>query len=154
MTSRFILVSHRGPYRLRVTPQGPRRERSIGGLATSLLPLIEELGGVWVTSGESTGRFMMPPRKPKFTLHYLELTPEQRQGFYYGLSNNALWPLCHSFLGRVRYDLSEWHTYEEVNRDFAEAALAEYAAGDVFWVHDYQMARVPHFIREKQPQAR
>ncbi len=154
MTSRFILVSHRGPYRLRQTPQGVRRERSIGGLATTLLPLIQQLGGVWVTSGESAGRYQMPPRKPRFTLRYLSLTPDQRQGFYYGLSNNALWPLCHSFLGRVRYDPSEWKLYEEVNRDFAEATLAEWTDGDVIWVHDYQMARVPHFIRAAQPHAR
>ncbi len=83
MTPRFILVSHRGPYRLRTTTQGIRRERSIGGLATSLLPLIEQLGGVWITSGEPAGRYMMPPRKPRFALRYLSLTPEQRQGFYY-----------------------------------------------------------------------
>jgi alpha,alpha-trehalose-phosphate synthase [UDP-forming] len=154
MIPRFILVSHRGPYRLRQTPQGVRRERSIGGLATSLLPLIEQLGGVWITSGESAGRYMMPPRKPRFTLRYLSLTPEQRQGFYYGLSNNALWPLCHSFLGRVRYDLGEWNLYEEVNRDFAEAALAEAVDGDIFWVHDYQLARVPHYIRGARDAAR
>src|SRR5512142_3087938 len=70
MTARYILVSHRGPYRLRLTPQGVRRERSIGGLATSLLPLMEQLGGVWITSGESTGTYTMPPRRPKFTLRY------------------------------------------------------------------------------------
>lgn len=154
MTGRFILVSHRGPYRLRTTPQGVRRERAIGGLATALLPLIEQLGGVWVTSGESTGRYMMPPRRPRFALRYLALSPEQRQGFYYGLANNALWPLCHSFLGRVRYELDEWNLYEEVNRDFAEAALAEWTEGDIIWVHDYQMARVPHYIRARQPGVR
>ena len=154
MTPRFIVVSQRGPYRLRQTPQGVHRERSIGGLATTLLPLIQQLGGVWVTSGDSAGRYQMPPRRPRYTLHYLSLTPDQRQGFYYGLSNNALWPLCHSFLGRVRYDLAEWKIYEEVNRDFAEVALTEWSEGDIFWVHDYQMARVPHYIRAAQPGAR
>ena len=149
-----MLISHRGPYRLRMTPQGVRRERTIGGLATSLLPVMEQLGGVWITSGESTGNFMMPPRKPLYTLRYLSLTPEQRQGFYYGLSNNALWPLCHSFLGRVRYDLEEWNVYEEVNREFARAALDEAGPEDVIWVHDYQLARVPHFIRAERPKAR
>src|SRR5512143_3885792 len=154
MTRRFVLISHRGPYRLRMTPQGVRRERTIGGLATSLLPVMEQLGGVWITSGESTGNYMMPPRKPLYTLRYLSLTPEQRQGFYYGLSNNALWPLCHSFLGRVRYDLEEWNVYEEVNREFARAALDEAGSEDVIWVHDYQLARVPHFIRAERPKAR
>jgi trehalose 6-phosphate synthase/phosphatase len=154
MTPRFVLVSHRGPYRLRKTPQGVRRERTIGGLATSLLPLIEQLGGVWITSGESAGRYEVPPRKPRYALRYLALTPEQRQGFYYGLSNNALWPLCHSFLGRVHYELAEWNVYEEVNAEFARAALEEAAEDDVIWVHDYQMARVPHFIRTARPHSR
>ncbi len=149
----FVLVSHRGPYRLRTTPQGVRRERSIGGLATSMLPLIEELGGVWVTSGDTAGRYQMPPRKPRFTLRYLPLTPEERKGFYYGLSNDALWPLCHSFLGRVRYDLSEWNIYEQVNAEFAQAALEEASPEDVIWVQDYQMARVPYFIRNQRPSA-
>lgn len=154
MTPAFVLVSHRGPYRLRKTPQGVRRERTIGGLATSLLPLIEQLGGVWITTGESTGRYLVPPRKPRYALHYLTLSPEQRQGFYYGLSNNALWPLCHSFLGRVHYDLAEWKVYEEVNAEFARAALEEAGEDDIIWVHDYQMARVPHYIREQRPNAK
>lgn len=151
---RFVLVSHRGPYRLRKSPQGVRRERSIGGLATTLLPLIEHLGGAWITSGESAGEYPMPPRKPRYSLRYLQLTPEEREGFYYGLSNNALWPLCHSFLGRVHYDLAEWTVYDQVNSDFARAALEEAQEGDVIWVHDYQMARVPHYIRLKRPSAR
>ena len=154
MSRRFVLVSHRGPYRLRATPQGPRRERTIGGLATALLPLIERLGGVWITSGEPAGRFMMPPRKPRYALRYLSLTSDERQGFYNGLSNNGLWPLCHSFLGRVHYSLEEWKVYERVNREFAAAALEEVQDGDVIWVHDYQMSRVPYFVREKRPSAR
>jgi trehalose 6-phosphate synthase/phosphatase len=154
MSRGFVMVSHRGPYRLRKTAQGVRRERSIGGLATSVVPLMEQLGGVWVTAGESAGRFLMPPRKPKYTLRYVSLTPEEQQGFYYGLSNNALWPLCHSFLGRVRYDLDEWNMYEQVNREFAQVALDEAAEDDVIWVHDYQLARVPYFVRAGRPGAR
>src|SRR5512140_824085 len=130
MNQRFVLVSHRGPYRLRSTPQGIRRERSIGGLATALLPLIQRLGGVWITSGDPEGRYSMPRRKPRYTLRYISLSEDQRQGFYNGLSNNALWPLCHSFLGRVRYSLDEWQVYEGVNIEFANAAVDEMEAGD------------------------
>lgn len=151
---RFIIVSHRGPYRLRTTPEGVKRERTIGGLATALLPLVEQVGGVWITSGETAGKYDLPPRKPRFELRYLTLTPEQKLKFYYGLSNNALWPLCHSFLGRVHYDVTEWDVYEQVNSEFAQAALAEAAEGDIIWVHDYQMARVPFFIRKESAAAR
>ena len=150
---RLILVSHRGPYKLRPTPEGIKRERTIGGLATALLPLIERIGGVWITSGEPAGRYRMPTRKPIFELIYLSLTPEQKQKFYYGLSNNALWPLCHSFLGRVHYDMSEWQVYEQVNAEFAKAAVREAKEQDTYWVQDYQMARAPFFIREKNPAA-
>ncbi len=152
--SRLVLVSHRGPYVLRPTARGVKRERTIGGLAVALLPLVEKIGGVWITSGESAGRYMMPPRKPRFELRYLPLTAEQKQGFYYGLSNNALWPLCHSFLGRVHYDLAEWNMYEQVNSEFARAALEEADEADLIWVHDYQMARVPFFIRERRSLSR
>jgi trehalose 6-phosphate synthase/phosphatase len=152
--SRIILVSHRGPYKLRPTPEGIKRERTIGGLATALLPLVERIGGVWITSGEPAGRYRMPPRRPTFDLIYLSLTSEQKQKFYYGLSNNALWPLCHSFLGRVHYDMSEWEVYEQVNVQFAQAALEEARNQDIFWVHDYHLARVPYYIREQNPAAR
>jgi trehalose 6-phosphate synthase len=126
----------------------------VGGLATSLLPLIDQLGGVWITSGESAGTYEMPPRKPRYSLRYLRLTPEEREGFYDGLSNNALWPLCHSFLGRVHYDPAEWLIYDQVNAEFSRAALEEAQEDDVIWVHDYQMARVPHYIRLKKPSAK
>jgi trehalose 6-phosphate synthase len=74
--------------------------------------------------------------------------------FYQGFSNGALWPLCHYFLGRVRYDRAEWQMYEQVNRLFAQAALEEAGDDDLIWVHDYQLARVPVFIREQRPAAR
>ncbi|HEX9331134.1 MAG TPA: trehalose-6-phosphate synthase, partial [Anaerolineales bacterium] len=153
-SSRLILVSHRGPYKLDVTSQDIKPKRTVGGLATALLPLMQRMGGVWITSGDPTGRYAMPPRQPRFDLRHLSLTAEQKQKFYYGLSNNALWPLCHSFLGQVHYDLEEWQVYEQVNQEFAQAALEEVSGNDIIWVHDYQMARAPYFIRQKKPSAK
>jgi len=153
-SSRLILVSHRGPYKLGVTSQDIKPKRTVGGLATALLPLMQRMGGVWITSGDPTGRYAMPPLQPRFDLRHLSLTAEQKQKFYYGLSNNALWPLCHSFLGQVHYDLEEWQVYEQVNQEFAQAALEEVSGNDIIWVHDYQMARAPYFIRQKKPSAK
>src|SRR5579859_999798 len=151
---RLVLVSNRGPYRLVVSPHGLRRQRTIGGLVTSVLPMMEQFGGVWVAWGEPEGRYSLPPQKPRFDLRYLSLTPEEVQGYYVGFSNRALWPVCHSFLGRVHYDPADWQVYEVVNRRFAEAALAESGEGDVIWVHDYQLARVPLHLRQARPSAR
>ncbi len=152
--ARLVLVSNRGPFRLVASPHGMRRQRTVGGLVTSLLPMMEERGGVWVAWGEPEGKYSVPPRQPRFDLHYLALTPQQVHSYYVGFSNNALWPLCHSFLGRVHYDPGEWRVYEQVNQHFAEAALAVAGEGDVIWVQDYQLARVPLFLRQARPEAR
>lgn len=153
-SSRLIVVSNRGPYRISTGPHGIKYERTVGGLVTSLLPMLEQAGGEWIAWGEPAGRYALPLRKPKFELRHISLTDTQVRGFYHGLSNSALWPLCHYFLGRVRYDLAEWQIYEQVNQQFAQATLGDAGQGDTIWVHDYQLARVPHFIRQQRPSAR
>jgi trehalose 6-phosphate synthase/phosphatase len=153
-TQRLVVVSNRGPYRLHVTKQRLRREKTIGGLVTSVLPMLEKLGGVWIAWGEPEGRHSNAPGRPPFTLRHIRLTPEQVQGYYYGVSNSALWPLCHSFLGRVHYDNAEWQVYDQVNRLFAQAALEEANDDDLIWVHDYHLARVPYYVRQARPSAR
>ncbi|MCL4489051.1 MAG: trehalose-6-phosphate synthase [Chloroflexi bacterium] len=152
--SRLVVVSARGPYRQRVTKHGLRWEKTVGGLVTAVLPVLQRLGGAWIAWGEPEGHHTNLPSGASFDLRYLELTPKQTDGFYYGFSNSALWPLCHYFLGRVHYDREQWAVYEEVNRMFAEAALEESKENDILWVHDYQLARVPEYIRRGRPTAR
>jgi len=151
--SRLVVVSSRGPYRISKSLHSIKYERTVGGLVTSLLPMLEQLGGEWIAWGEPAGRYALPIRKPRFDLRYLSLTPEQVRGFYHGFSNSALWPLCHYFLGRVRYDLAEWQMYEQVNQLFAQVVLEDAGEDDIIWVHDYQLARVPYFIRQQRPSA-
>jgi trehalose 6-phosphate synthase len=151
---RLIVVSNRGPYDLRATQRGLKREKSVGGLVTSVLPMLEMLGGVWIAWGEPVGRYPGSSKQPSFELRYIPLTPDQVEGYYHGLANNALWPLCHYFLDRVHYDDIQWQTYEQVNLQFAQAALEEARSDDVIWVHDYHLARVPHYLRQEQPSAR
>lgn len=151
---RLIVVSNRGPYRLHVTRRGLKREKTIGGLVTSILPMLERLGGTWIAWGEPVGRYAIPPAKPRFQLRYIELNPQQVMRYYHGLSNNALWPLCHYFMGRIRYDRADWEGYEEVNHYFAQTVLEEARPDDTIWVHDYQLTRVPFYIRQERPSAR
>jgi hypothetical protein len=151
---RLIVVSNRGPYHLRVTPSGLKREKTVGGLVSSMLPVLKKLGGVWVAWGDPVGCYPGSSRRSSFDLRYISLTPDQIAGYYNGLANNALWPLCHYFLDRVHYDDAQWQTYEEVNQQFARAALDEAQSDDVIWVHDYHLARVPYYVRREQPSMR
>lgn len=154
MPFRLVVVSNRGPYHLRLTKRGITRERTVGGLVTSILPMVEMFGGLWIASGEPEGRFPGTPGPRAFDLRYITLTADQIKGYYHGLSNSALWPLCHYFLGNVRYDGGQWQMYEQVNRQFADAVLQETNGRDVVWVHDYHFALVPRFLRDKKANAR
>ena len=145
---RLVIMSNRGPYHIRVTKQGIKREKTVGGLVTSILPMVERFGGVWIAWGDPEGRYPSSNKQLNFDLRYISLTPEEFKGYYLGLANNALWPLCHYFLGRVHYNNSQWQMYEQVNRKFAQVALEESQVGDLIWVHDYHLARVPHFLRQ------
>ena len=147
---RLIIMSNRGPYHIHMTKQGIKREKTVGGLVTSILPMVERSGGVWIAWGDPAGRYPSSNKQLNFDLRYIGLTPEEFKGYYLGLANSALWPLCHYFLGRVHYDNSQWQMYEQVNRKFAQVALEEAQAGDLIWVHDYHLARVPHHLRQAQ----
>jgi trehalose 6-phosphate synthase len=75
--------------------------------------------------------------------------PEQLQTAYYnGLSNQALWPLCHNVYQRPAFRTSDWHAYREVNRLFADQVLDE--IGDtpaVVFIQDYHLALLPRMLR-------
>jgi hypothetical protein len=59
---RMIIASNRGPYHLHLTKQGLKREKTIGGLVTSILPMIEQVGGSWIAWGEPAGRYSGPAK--------------------------------------------------------------------------------------------
>lgn len=89
-----------------------------------------------------------------YTLYRIRLSERELMGFYYGFANQALWPLCHYFLSRVRYLKDHWQAYQAVNRKFAEKVIEIYQPGDLIWVQDYQLALVPQLLRQALPGAR
>jgi trehalose 6-phosphate synthase/phosphatase len=74
--------------------------------------------------------------------------------FYEQISNAVLWPICHDRVDRLPIYVDGWDVYERVNARFADAVVAHYQPGDVVWVHDYQLLRVPLLLRERIPDAR
>ena len=62
-------------------------------------------------TSDSRGRLNVPPDKPSYTLRRIWLTKEEEQGYYYGFSNRALWPLCHIAYTRPIFDAADWEQY-------------------------------------------
>ena len=90
--------------------------------------------GMWIAQSstgtdmkvlDSRGCIQVPPEDPAYTLKRLSLSREDNKGFYYGLSNEGIWPLCHIAHTRPIFRSEDWQAYERANRRFADALLEE-----------------------------
>ncbi len=153
----LVLVANRAP--VRQTPSG--WVPSLGGLASALLPVLEDRGGAWVSMqppGEDTPLSQTyPADQPAFTIRRVPLEAAEYAAFYEGMANRVLWPLSHYLLEHVEPDRSFRDAYRAVNRRFAHAALDIARASTevpTFWIQDYHMMLVPETIRVSRPDAR
>jgi trehalose 6-phosphate synthase len=129
-------------------------ELSPGGLVTALRPVMAAHPGAWV--GWDGGSKGMPARLPDSEVRLLPvgLSAAQVRDYYRGFANATMWPLLHNAIEKPRFERAWWRSYTEVNRVFADRAMAavdEYPDG-IIWVHDYHLMLVPELIRNRRPQ--
>jgi trehalose 6-phosphate synthase len=159
-----IVVSNREPYIHNFDAnQRPVVQIPASGMVTALEPVMRACSGVWVAHGAGTAdratvdrydQVRVPPDDPSYTLRRVWLTPEEEQGYYFGFSNEGLWPLCLLAYVRPQFRSSDWRTYEEVNAKFAEVVAAESNTDSpVILIQDFHFALLPRLIREKIPKA-
>jgi trehalose 6-phosphate synthase len=156
---RLIVVSNREPYHHRYTPDGSIQcSRPAGGMASALEPVMRACGGLWIAHGsadadravvDSHDHVEVPQDNPQFTLRRVWLTAEQVRGYYYGLSNQGLWPLCHVAFTRPYFERRDWDQYRAVNQIFANAVLEEAADQPTFvFIQDYHFGLLPRMLSE------
>ncbi|HEX9049040.1 MAG TPA: bifunctional alpha,alpha-trehalose-phosphate synthase (UDP-forming)/trehalose-phosphatase [Anaeromyxobacter sp.] len=157
---RLIIASNRLPVTVQATPDGVSVEPSTGGLATGMRGPHERLGGLWIgwpghLEGLSPGqRAEVHRRLAALRLEALPLSAEEIARYYEGYANAVLWPLFHYAVARLPDALGDLEAYEAVNARFADAIAARHRPGDLVWIHDYQLMRVPALLRERVPDAR
>src|SRR3984957_1612531 len=155
----LLLVSNREAYQHRYAAGRIECVRPASGMVSALEPILRACGGVWVAHGSGNADRKMvdeqdhvriPPDDPSYTLRRIWLTKEEEEGYYNGLSNEGLWPLCHMVFTRPVFDPKHWPIYREVNERFAEAVLEE--AGDepaFVFIQDYHFALLPRMLKER-----
>lgn len=158
---RLVVISNRLPFTLKRSGEGWRTDRSTGGLATAMGPILSRTNGIWIGwSGESSGQ--ADERRQKTLQRWAEreryfavdLPAEVAEGFYEGFANQALWPLFHSFPGLFKFDPAHWQAYREANRRFLDVLVEHLRPDDLVWIHDYQLMLLPQLLREARPDAR
>ena len=158
-----IVVSNREPYIHVRQGESIVVQRPASGLVTAMEPIMRACSGTWIAHGSGSAdrevvdakdRIPVPEDNPSYQLRRVWLSKEEEKGYYYGFSNEGLWPLCHIAHVRPTFRTSDWLQYEKVNRKFAEAIVAEAKSSDpIVLVQDYHLALVPRMVREKLPAA-
>jgi trehalose 6-phosphate synthase len=159
-----LVVSNREPYiHNHIEGGGISVQIPASGLVSAIEPVIRACGGTWIAHGsgsadrdtvDAADRIAVPPDAPSYALRRLWLTEEQQDGYYYGFSNEGMWPLCHIAFVRPTFRESDWRYYREVNEMFAEAVVREAKTPDpIVLVQDYHFALLPRMVRNRLPKA-
>lgn len=160
----LVVVSNREPYMHQFREGKPTLVRPASGLVTGLDPVLRATGGLWVAHGagdadrqtaDAAGCIPVPPEDSRYTLKRVWISKEEEQGYYYGFSNEGLWPLCHLTHERPVFRAADWDQYVRANQRFADAVLEEVGREKaVVMVQDYQLALVPGILKARRPDIR
>jgi trehalose 6-phosphate synthase len=159
-----VVLANREPYMHERGPDGAIRViHPASGLVTALEPVLRACSGVWVAHGSGSadratadahGRVRVPPGEESFAIRRVWLSQEDERGYYFGFSNEGLWPLCHIADVRPTFRADDWDRYRAVNEVFARAVCDEVDSEDpIILVQDYHFALAPRLIRERLPRA-
>jgi trehalose 6-phosphate synthase/phosphatase len=157
---RLLVVSNRLPFHVRRLGERWTAERSSGGLATALAPVLARSGGLWLGwpgeaphSPEPRRQALLEEWESKHGFVPVDLPRELGRRFYEGYANETLWPLFHQFPSNLVYDPRGYEAYRVANQRFRDAVVARARPGDLIWVHDYHLMLLPELLREALPDA-
>src|SRR5438128_2718683 len=153
--NRLIVVSNRLPFALdstgedlwTVTP-------AAGGLVSAVEPVLRERGGTWIGWPGTAGEVPKTPlaeatRGAGYKVVAVALSETERDEFYYGYSNEVIWPLFHDLQNFCNFEPGYWQTYKAVNDRFADTIARCAQPNDFIWVHDYHLMYVAQALRER-----
>src|SRR5713101_6045625 len=153
--NRLIVVSNRLPFALdstgedlwTVTP-------ATGGLVSAIEPVLRERGGTWIGWPGIAGKIPQEPltkatRNAGYQVVPVALSEAERDEFYYGYSNEVIWPLFHDLQNFCNFEPAFWQTYKAVNQRYAETIAQHCERDDFIWVHDYHLMYVAQALRER-----
>ena len=161
---KIVILANREPYIHQHTADGGIEvQHPASGLVTALEPVMRACSGVWVAHGsgdadretvDRNDHVRVPPGEESYHIRRVWLSEEEQQGYYYGFSNEGLWPLCHVAHARPVFRAEDWRQYRAVNQKFADAVCSEVDSKDpIILVQDYHFALAPAMIRKRLPAA-
>jgi trehalose 6-phosphate synthase/phosphatase len=134
-TRRLAVVSNRLPIVLKQDAHGAWDiSPGSGGLVTALSPVLRDRGGLWIGWLGSTYQTVhglefvedllaKGAKETGYTLSPVDLTEEEVQKYYFGFSNEILWPLFHDLPTRCNFDPCYWEVWQNWGRKDTPASF-------------------------------
>lgn len=155
---RLVMVSNRLPVSLFQDNGEWKTRQSSGGLVTALSPVIKDRGGLWIgwtgTPKEDLDlrilKTLIGPASKEmgYRLIPILLDQEEVDNYYYGFSNEIIWPLFHDLHSICYFYPPYWHAYERVNKIFAGVVMNHSTKNDFLWVNDYHLIPLARCLKE------
>jgi trehalose 6-phosphate synthase len=161
----LVVVSNRGPLSFTFDASGRAvGHAGAGGLVSSLGPVVESTGVLWVAAAMSDAdRAAAAPGvvdESGYRLLLLALDRERYRMAYEDISNATLWYLHHRLFDLARRPVFDerwhdaWEAYREVNHSFAAAVQEHAPTGAAVLVQDYHLALVGALVAAERPDLR
>lgn len=159
---RVIVVANRAPFcHQQSADDRISVKQTASGVVTALQPLLAAYHGTWVAHGAGTADRLAVDKHDglnvevgtgAYRLRYVWLPAAEHRGYYFGFSNEGLWPLCHAVGVPPVFRQGDFQMYRKANDRFAAAAVAESTAdAPIVLVQDYHFALVPRAVRQRVP---
>ena len=152
--NRLVVVSNRLPAALKHEDGRWQVRQGSGGLVTALAPVLRNRGGVWIGwSGASDpdvdvkGLLSDFSAEAGYDLYTVPLTRQEVDDYYFGFSNEIIWPLFHDLQSRCRFHPRYWRAYLDVNFKFAETVARKTTPDDYIWIQDYHLMHQAFFLK-------
>jgi trehalose 6-phosphate synthase/phosphatase len=171
----LAIVSNAGPFKVRLQLNGGNGDAN--GVADNLWEVVPGAGGVasalmdCLRGRDNSAWFAdlalrvtdfgwedaVAKYAQGFSLKPVLMGASTYNGYYDAYSTGVLWYSYHNMMELIdEEDRSAWSQYVDANARFARSVIDDRprGAGNVVWVHDYQLSLVPAMVRQGDKSAR
>ncbi|HVT01427.1 MAG TPA: trehalose-6-phosphate synthase [Patescibacteria group bacterium] len=132
-------------------------KNSAGGVAVALDPIAQATNATFIARAKSeeekktvdkSGFIAINGQYGNYTLKKLFFEKEDVDNYYYGFSNQTLWPMCHVAFEEPTWNDDWFESYKKINKEYANAIKKSLVSNktNFVWINDYQLALVPHYL--------
>lgn len=126
-----------------------------GGVAVALDPIARATQALYIARAkkeeerlalDADGKMLLGNADGNYMLKRLFFDKDDLENYYYGFSNQIMWPLCHVAFEQPLFHDDWYEGYKKVNKEFAQEIKKEIHGKTAVWLNDYQLALVPSYL--------